>query len=76
MIFSSHKDRVLGICTLCQRKLLINPENGWCLTCENDALREENAKLILGMEKIHKENLMYKKENIMHKRKIESLLEK
>lgn len=49
------KDRPLGRCGACGRKLLINPENGLCVMCENERLREELAEMELMLVQCRRE---------------------
>ncbi len=36
---------VMARCKSCKRVRLINPENGFCILCENDALKERVSLL-------------------------------
>ena len=38
---ASMDGRQIGPCRRCRQKLLLNPENGMCVCCENDWLWEE-----------------------------------
>lgn len=49
------KDRIMGKCKSCYRRLLVNPENGYCLVCENEALKERIALLEFQLEQKNKQ---------------------
>lgn len=43
-------DRVMGRCLACRRRLLINPDTGYCLVCENEHLKERMELLEFQLE--------------------------
>lgn len=49
--------RSLGICKSCHRKLLLNEENGLCIHCERDAMREKIGQLELTISKLRREKV-------------------
>lgn len=49
------KDRIIGKCKCCNRRLLVHPETGFCLVCENDALKERIALLEFQLEQKNKQ---------------------
>lgn len=49
------KDRVMGKCKKCNRRLLVQPETGYCLVCENEALKERVALLEFQIEQKNKQ---------------------
>lgn len=49
------KDRILEKCKGCNRRLLVKPESGYCLVCENGALKERIALLEFQLEQKNKQ---------------------
>jgi len=47
-------ERNMGHCKQCNRLLLINPNTGYCLVCENAALRERIGLLEFQLEQFIK----------------------
>lgn len=51
-------DRLMGRCVSCHRRLLINPETGYCLVCENEHLKERIELLEFQLEAKNKRGFM------------------
>lgn len=49
------KDHIMGKCKSCSRRLLVDPENGYCLVCENEILKERIALLEFQLEQKNKQ---------------------
>ena len=54
--------RIIGRCQSCGRRLLINPENSLCISCELDALRRKISQQELIIAQYRREKkIFYKK---------------
>lgn len=51
---SNVRGRVMGTCKVCRDDLLLNPETGMCVTCENHWLREELTKAELSLSQMRR----------------------
>lgn len=47
--------RPIACCRECKRKLLVNPQNGLCLMCENTCLRAKIGELELALVQARRE---------------------
>lgn len=47
---------VIDKCKSCQRRLLVSPQTGLCLSCENDALKERVILLEFQLSQCTKQN--------------------
>ena len=45
----------IGRCAKCRRKLLLNPDNGLCVMCENVSLKEKITELELSLVQSRRE---------------------
>lgn len=48
----SYSIGIMGKCKSCGRRLLLNPENELCISCESLELKEENERLKVEIERL------------------------
>lgn len=51
---SNIRGRAMGQCKVCRDELLLNPENGMCVNCELQWLREELTKAELSLSQMRR----------------------
>lgn len=51
----AHSMKTMGKCLKCKRNLLLDAENGLCIICENDSLKEKIVELELMLVQCRRE---------------------